>query len=158
MKITVRKIATVALFGFLLLQLYQPHRNKEVIVNSKDDFMSAYNVPANMQRLIKTSCYECHSNNTNYAWYDFIQPARLFVEGHIRQAKAELNFSVWQEYSDRKKTRLLTSIKKQVETRKMPLPSYLWLHKDAGVSKEQVTMLARWIDSLNIQTGNNRPR
>ncbi len=158
MKITVRKIATVALFGFLLLQLYQPHRNKEAILNSKDDFMSAYNVPVNIERLMKTSCYDCHSNNTNNAWYDYIQPARLLVERHIRQAKVELNFSEWQQYSDRKKTRLLTSIKKQVETRKMPLSSYLWLHRDAEVSKEQVTILVEWIDSLNIQTGNNGPR
>lgn len=158
MKITVRKIAAVALVGFLLLQLYQPHRNKEVIVNTKDDFMTAYNVPVNIHSLIKTSCYDCHSNNTNYAWYDYIQPARLFVERHIRQAKAELNFSEWQQYSDRKKTRLLTSIKKQVETKKMPLPSYVWLHKEAEVSKAAVTILAGWIDSLSIQAGNNRPR
>lgn len=158
MNISVRKIAAVLLVIFLLLQLYQPRRNKESIVNDRDDFMNFYNIPVHINTLLKTSCYDCHSNNTTYAWYDYIQPGRMFAEHHIREAKAELNFSEWGQYSDRKKSRLLASIKKQVETQKMPLPSYLWLHGNARLSEKETKMLAGWADSLNVKTGINRLR
>ncbi|MFH6943418.1 heme-binding domain-containing protein [Flavobacterium sp.] len=45
---------------------------------------------------MQTSCYYCHSNNTQYPRYFYIQPARLFMESHIPQGKKDLNFSEWE--------------------------------------------------------------
>jgi len=140
------KIATwIALILFVAIQFYQPQMNKDGGKVYATDFMQAYNVPADMQRMLKTSCYDCHSNNTTYAWYDYIQPARFFVEQHIREAKEELNFNEWGNYAKRKQVRLLESIKKQIETKKMPLPSYIQMYEEARLSDTDIKSIAGWL-------------
>lgn len=90
---------------------------------------------------------DCHSNNTDYTWYDYIQPTRFFVEAHIKEAKYALNFNEWGNYSKRKQERLLASIKKQIETKKMPLASYVSMKKDAALSDDDIKTIADWLDS-----------
>ncbi len=60
------------------------------------DFMMVNNVPKQVANIIKTSCYDCHSNNTAYPWYNKVQPAAWFLENHVKHGKEVLNFN---EYS-----------------------------------------------------------
>lgn len=127
MKITVKKVIGL----FVLLQLYQPFLNKDDKLDDSRDFATYYSVPPAIGNFLRTSCYDCHSNNTRYAWYDRIQPARILVEQHIKDGKKELNFNEWGSYSTRRQERLLSAIKKQVEAGEMPLCSYTIFHTDA---------------------------
>lgn len=88
-----KKIFAVCLICLLLLQLYQPVSNKGNGQVLSTDFARTYSVPKNVETILKNSCYDCHSNHTNYRWYDYIQPARMLVESHIKDAKQNLNFS-----------------------------------------------------------------
>ncbi len=47
------------------------------------------NVPKKNQNKLQVSCYDCHSNNTAYPWYNKIQPVAWFLEDHIKNGKAE---------------------------------------------------------------------
>ncbi|WP_261512274.1 heme-binding domain-containing protein [Chryseobacterium paludis] len=146
MKKGVKILAAIVLLIFIALQLYQPVPNMDKGQVYKTDFMEAHtSIPTDVKAILKTSCYDCHSNHTNYEWYDYIQPTRSFVDNHIKDAKEDLNFNEWTTYSGRKQKRLITSIKKQIETKKMPMSSYTFIHNDAKLSDQQIKLLTDWL-------------
>ena len=148
MKPFIRKTLLVALITILLIQLYQPARNINNGQVLSTDFVKTYDVPVNVGEILKTSCFDCHSNNTNYPWYSYIQPTRMWLENHINEGKEELNFSEFGNYSKRKQESKLQSIKKQVASGEMPLNSYTLIHRDAKLNDAQKQALNNWIDKI----------
>ena len=118
----IKKILLGILVAIIAIQFIQPARNKSARV-LPTDVSKIYNVPENVQAILKRSCYDCHSNNTIYPWYSWIQPAGWWLASHIKRGKEELNFSEFGTYSSRKQGRKLFSITKSVEDGTMPLPS-----------------------------------
>ncbi|MGE9311108.1 heme-binding domain-containing protein [Niabella sp. CJ426] len=147
MKRKIKPVALALLFLFVAIQFYQPARNSNKEQDETMDIAQSNNIPADVKRILHISCYDCHSSNTNYVWYNYIQPARMIVESHIKRARKDLNFSEWGTYSNRKKERLLTSIKKQIETKEMPLPSYTLMHENARLNEVRAKILIDWIQS-----------
>ena len=103
------------------MQFYQPARNIGFEQDITTDFTKTYNVPKNIEIILRTSCYDCHSNNTNYPWYSSIQPIRMFMDNHIREGKENLNFSEWGNYSKSKKKNKLDRIEKEIKCKEMNL-------------------------------------
>ena len=145
MKKVLKIILAIVLFIFIAIQFYQPALNVDKWQVYTTDFTQVYKMPVEVKAMLQTSCYDCHSNNTKYVWYDYIQPARAIVENHINNAKEDLNFNEWGNYSNRKQERLLNSIKEQIETKQMPLSSYTLMHKDAKLNYEQIKTLTDWL-------------
>ncbi len=142
------KIAVVILFaGFVGIQLVPSKRNQSDAV-PETDFIRAFSPPAEIRALLKTSCYDCHSNNTRYPWYHKLQPAAWFMEGHIDEGKEELNFSEFGSYSVRRQKSKLKSIISQIRDDEMPLPSYTYLHWDAKLTDREKKLLEDWISEL----------
>ena len=110
--------------------------------------MFVNNVPETIQKKLQVSCYDCHSNNTQYPWYNKIQPVAWFLEDHIKEGKAELNFNEWDSLSSRRKASKLRSIIKQIENGEMPLDSYTLIHKDAKFSEAEAEELINFITQL----------
>jgi len=133
-------IALILLVVFVGIQFIPIERNQSDLV-PKTDFLTVNNTPDNIGKLLQVACYDCHSNNTAYPWYNKVQPIAWFLEDHIKEGKKELNFSEWDEYSNRRKNSKLKSIISQIRDDKMPLFSYTLLHRDAVYSdseKEEV--------------------
>ncbi len=145
MKKVLKIILAIVLFIFIAIQFYQPALNVDKGQVYTTDFTQFYEMPVQVKTMFQTSCYDCHSNNTKYVWYDYIQPARALVESHIKNAKEDLNFNEWGIYSNRKQERLLNSIKEQIKTKQMPLSSYTLMHKDAKLNDEQINTLTDWL-------------
>lgn len=143
----VKIIAIVLLVAFVGIQFIPTTRNQSDSVPSTD-FMLVNNVPENIQKKLQVSCYDCHSNNTQYPWYNQVQPVAWFLEDHIKEGKAELNFNEWDSLSNRRKKSKLRSIIKQIESDEMPLYSYTLIHKDASFSEAEKQELIRWIEQL----------
>jgi hypothetical protein len=144
---TIKIIALVFLVVLVGIQFVPTNRNQSEVV-PKSDFMLVNNVPKDVQDKLKVSCYDCHSNNTAYPWYNKIQPAAWFLEDHIKEGKDELNFNEWGEYSDRRKNSKLRSIISQIEDDEMPLDSYTFIHGDAKLSKEVKTEMIQYMTQL----------
>ena len=112
-------------------------------------------MPKNIETTLRTSCYDCHSNNTNYPWYSYIQPIRFFMDGHINEGKKELNFTEFGNYSSRKQASKLMAISKQIQSNEMPLSSYTLIHKNAVLHSTQKELVINWInktkDSIAIE-------
>ena len=121
------------------------NQNSAILVT---DFNEVFKVPYNVQSIIKNSCYDCHSNNTNYPWYNKIQPASWFLEKHIAEGKKELNFSDFGNYSKRKQKSKLKSIINQIRDDKMPLSSYVLIHQNANIEEVQKIELIQWFTKL----------
>ncbi|WP_282143626.1 heme-binding domain-containing protein [Cellulophaga baltica] len=148
---TVKIIAWIALIVFVIIQFIPTDKN-ESDTTPKTDFMMVNKVPSKIESQLKVSCYDCHSNNTAYPWYSKIQPIAWFLEEHIKDGKAELNFNEWNEYSHRRKKSKLRSIVKQIESGEMPMESYTLIHRDAILSKDKndavIEFMAKLKDSL----------
>ena len=86
-----KKVLAFFLIFFLAMQFYRPDKNSSNMESHKD-FLTVENVPAPIARIFKTSCYDCHSNQTDYAWYDNIAPLSWYVDKNIKRAKFSLNF------------------------------------------------------------------
>jgi hypothetical protein len=155
MKKIIKKILFVGLIIFLLIQLYQPARNNGFEQDITANFTKVYNVPKNIETILRTSCYDCHSNNTNYPWYSYIQPARFFMESHIKKGKENLNFDEFGNYSSRKQKNKLDRMIKEIKSDEMPLSSYTLIHKNAILTSTQKTEVLNWInktiDSVSTQ-------
>ncbi len=114
---------------------------------SENDISIVLNVPDEVQNILTTSCYDCHSNNTNYPWYNKIQPVSYFMEGHIKEGKEELNFNEFGSYSNRRKKSKFKSIISQIDDEEMPMFSYTIIHRDAILSEEDKETIKKWVTS-----------
>lgn len=140
-------IAVVLLVVFVGIQFIPTNRNQSEKI-PPTDFMMVNNVPREVKSILMISCYDCHSNNTQYPWYNKVQPISWYLEGHIKDGKEELNFSDFGSYSDRMQKAKMRSIISQVEDGKMPLPTYTFLHPEAKLTAEEKQLLANWIEEM----------
>ena len=143
----VKIIALVLLVCFVGIQFMPTKLNQSNTV-PKTDFVLVNNAPKNIGTLLQESCYDCHSNNTQYPWYNKIQPVAWFLEDHINEGKEELNFNEWDAYSNRRKNSKLKSIISQVKDDEMPLASYTLIHKDAKLSNSEKTLIIDYMKNL----------
>ncbi len=151
----IKRIAIISLILFLLIRLYQPARNTGFEQDITANFTKVYQVPKNVEIILRTSCYDCHSNNTNYPWYSNIQPIRFLMESHIKEGKEILNFNEWGNYSSRKQNNKLDRMVKQIKANEMPLSSYTLIHKNAILNPTQKELVINWIqkttDSISTE-------
>ena len=146
-------LAIIALVALIGIQFIPTTRNQSDIV-PVTDFISTYNPPKEVANILRTSCYDCHSNNTEYPWYNKIQPVSWYLEDHVKHGKEELNFSEFGEYSDRRKMSKLKSFISQVEQDEMPLDSYTFINRRAKVSIAEKELVLTWVNQLQDSLGN----
>lgn len=143
----VKIIALILLVGFVGIQFVPTDLNQSDTV-PKTDFLLVNNTQEKISALLQESCYDCHSNNTEYPWYNKVQPVAWFLEDHINEGKEELNFNEWDAYSNRRKNSKLKSIISQVKDDEMPLASYTLIHKDAKLSNSEKTLIIDYMKNL----------
>ena len=149
----VKIIAVVLLVGFVVIQFVPTERNQSNVV-PKTDFLLVNRTPENMSALLQESCYDCHSNNTDYPWYNKIQPVAWFMEDHVKDGKSELNFNEWDMLSIRRKNSKLKSIISQVKDNEMPLSSYAFIHLNAAFSEAEKQSVIQYITQLKDSLSN----
>ncbi|WP_026899424.1 heme-binding domain-containing protein [Daejeonella oryzae] len=144
----------ILLIVMLIIQFIQPTRNLDNGQVLSVALTEVVDVPQNVQAILQTSCYNCHSNNTLYPWYSRIQPVSWWMASHIKKGKEELNFSEFGNYSNRMRESKLKSIVGSVEDGTMPLPSFTWMHVKAKLSNEEKVLIINWAtktrDSLSL--------
>ena len=154
----IKKILLGLLIIFITIQFFHPKKNLSSGI-STNDIALHFNFPENVQSILKKSCYDCHSNNTVYPWYNNVEPVAWWLSNHVNDGKGELNFSEFASYPVKKQYRKLRTTIEQIKENEMPLNSYLWIHKDAILTDDQKIILTNWADSLSkeIKTKNNLP-
>ncbi|GAB3343197.1 heme-binding domain-containing protein [Marivirga atlantica] len=143
-----KKAAIIILILGIGIQFIPVPKNQSDEV-SKTDFLQTVEAPFNIQQMIKASCYDCHSNNTNYPWYGRVRPFAWLLQQHIDEGKDELNFSTFQEYSGRMQREKIRSMISQISDGEMPLKEYLWMHPEAELTNDEKEQLIKYLETLN---------
>ena len=146
MKKALKIIAILVVLSFIVIQFIRPDFTNPP-VNQAETLDSATEVPENVKAILKRSCADCHSNETKYPWYSKIQPSAWFLKDHIDEGRREMNLSVWKTYEPRRQRKKLSEICEQVQSKEMPLPSYLWIHWDSKMSDEDIKTLCAWTEA-----------
>lgn len=102
--------------------------------------------PPQISAMLHSACYDCHSYETHWPWYGYVAPVSWWLAGHVRDARASLNFSEWPHDNPKKAAKKWNYIADSVREGDMPLPSYLKIHKEARLTEEQKNELADWAE------------
>jgi hypothetical protein len=145
-----RKVLIGLLVLLIVAQFFQPSHNNGT-AEAATDITHAVQVPDSVMSLLKTSCYDCHSNHTDYPWYSKITPVNWWLEHHVNEGKRELNFSAFTNYTFKRKNKKLEQTADLVKKHEMPLDSYLWIHMDAKLNEAQIKLITDWTQSARQQ-------
>lgn len=121
----------------------------EVTMDNPDDLIANSQISSEVSTLLRSACYDCHSNETRYPWYSYITPVSWSIFDHISHGREEVNFSDWASLRKSKKVRILKDVVDEVGEGKMPLDSYTIMHSEAKLTKEQRDLLVDWAESFS---------
>ncbi|WP_435132946.1 heme-binding domain-containing protein [Formosa sp. A9] len=146
----IKKALWLVLIVFIIAQFFRPEKNtgNSITIN---EFLEDTNPPEQVQAILKTSCYDCHSDNTEYPWYSQITPVNFWMAEHIDNGKKHLNLSKWNSYSVKKKDHKIEELIEVVEDKSMPLESYTWAHAEAKLSEAEIESVKEWAQNLRIK-------
>ena len=134
-------IAFLIIFG--LMQVIQVDKENFPIDKNKE-----LKAPQEIMTMLQTSCYDCHSNQTNYPWYSNIAPLSWVISTHVKDGRQAVNYSNWEDYTPEEKKKKLEATYRTVYA-VMPLSSYLWFHSEADLTKEQRKQIREWTGVRN---------
>jgi len=147
-----KKITVLLLVVFVIAQFFGPEKN-EGTLESITAFTNDTKPSDEVMTLLETTCFDCHSNNTRYPWYNNITPVNYWLADHVKHGKKHLNFSDWGSYSVKRKDHKLDEVIEMVEDKEMPLPSYTWTHGEAKLSDKQIEDLITWAKLTRVGYG-----
>jgi hypothetical protein len=130
----------------LAIQLV-PNELPVVETDNPGDMIQSEIVDDNVAMMLKTSCYNCHSNESQYPWYSYVAPASWLVTKDVREAREELNFSNWEDYDMIEQLEKLDDIYLEVEAGKMPLGIYTLMHPAAKLDEAQQKVIMEWAEA-----------
>ena len=100
--------------------------------------------PAGVRAILRRACYDCHSNEVRWPWYGRVAPVSWLLERDVREGRREVNFSVFDQYPEKRRRRKWTEIPEQVEKGEMPPWFYVAVHREARLSESDKAALVRW--------------
>jgi len=139
----IKKILVFLLVVLLIAQFFGPEKNDGDIA-TVNTFLVETNPPADVKKILETTCFDCHSAKTRYPWYDKITPINYWLDEHVKDGKKHLNFSKWSEYSLKRKEHKMDELYEEVEKGEMPLNSYTWTHSEANLTEKQIAAVVSW--------------
>jgi len=101
--------------------------------------------PPEVKQILKTSCYNCHSNETALSWFDWPAPAYWMVASDVRQGRSRLNFSEIGKLPAAQQKGTLFEAVSQIELGAMPLPAYKRVHPESVITPEQLAVLKKYL-------------
>lgn len=148
MKKIIKYFLILALITLVVIQFIRPEKN-DGGYQTVAAFENETNPSQEVKGILKTNCYDCHSNQTQYPWYWQIAPVSYWMADHIKHAKGHFNVSSWDSYSTKKKDHKLEELIEMVEKGEMPLDSYTWIHGD--LSEEDRQTLLQWASLARLR-------
>jgi hypothetical protein len=116
-----------------------------------DTMNQRMNATFNMiEPMLKNSCYDCHSAQTDYPWYHSLPIVGDWMDGHIEEAREHLDFTDGFPLKGKgSQLKLLSEIVEEVEGKHMPLTSYRLLHWGTAIEGPQLDTLKGWVNGYS---------
>lgn len=145
-----KKALLLLLVGFVVAQFFSPKKNQSEL-SSFEPFLQETNPSPEVTKVLKESCFDCHSDVTRYPWYDKITPVNYWLADHVAEGKKEFNISAWDKYSTKKKDHKFEELIEMVENKEMPLRSYTYTHPEADLSTAQIAAVVEWAKKVRFK-------
>jgi len=140
--VTRTKIILIVIVGFfIILQLIPLNQTNPPVIQDAS-------APSDIKLILKTSCYDCHSNETEWPWYSRIAPGSFLITRDVVEGRKHLNFSEFSDMDDFDSTDIAEEIIEVLDEGKMPIVPYLLLHPGASLSDSQTQSLQEWAETL----------
>jgi hypothetical protein len=104
--------------------------------------------PPEVSSILEHSCRDCHSNETTWPWYSGIAPMSWGVASHVLAGRDAFNFSEWSSYSEDDQDKYLSAMCNLTKRHRMPLPSYLLIHRDAKLTDAEIATICGWSEKM----------
>lgn len=147
------RISLIVLGIVLLAQVIQPDRSVPPTTTS-EDMLQVTNAPADIQRLVIGACYDCHSYKTAYPVWAYITPVNFWIQGHINEGRAKVNYSRWDLFSGSEEA---GESGESVSEGEMPPPNYSSMHGHAQLTPEQRQQLVDWF-TANVRSAHKEKK
>lgn len=121
--------------------------------NPAVDEKVALNTDPHVMSTLKTSCYDCHSSETQYPWYHNVAPMSWIMSDNIARGRKAFDFSNWANIDAKVKLERLKRAKQMVNNEMMPKHEYLLMHKNAVLNNEAKQTLEQFFDSQIKELG-----
>ena len=102
---------------------------------------SDINAPSEIKAIFKKACYDCHSNETNWAWYTKVAPSSFLAVKDVNDGRKHLNFSEW---DFNKEAKYKEEIWDEIREEQMPPWQYKIFHSEAKLTQEEKNLLRNW--------------
>lgn len=147
-------LAVLTTFG--LLQLASPKGTNPRVGN---DFLTSTKAPPEIEAMLRSSCYDCHSYETHWPWYSHIAPISLAIVSDVNKARSRLNLSQWPADHPARAIAKLQAMIEEIESGNMPLARYKMIHPESRLTPSQRKELAGWLSSLSskLESDQNVP-
>jgi hypothetical protein len=111
---------------------------------SNPEVLAEINAPENVKNILARSCYDCHSNQTNWPWYSYVAPVSWLIAGDVKDGRRHLNFSEWESLNAAEKKKAMEEIWQEIDDGEMPLGIYTLIHSEALISAADMNVLSKW--------------
>tara|TARA_R110002072_G_scaffold7993_21_gene42278 strand:+ start:1261 stop:1734 length:474 start_codon:yes stop_codon:yes gene_type:complete len=148
----VKKIVLFLFVVFLIAQFFGPEKNQGDLV-SIDYFLKETNPPEDVKIILTETCIDCHSDVTQYPWYNNITPVNFWLAAHVKDGKKHFNLSNWEGNSIKRKDHKFEELLEMIEEKEMPLNSYTWTHDEAKLTDEQRKAVIVWAKLVRLKYG-----
>ena len=112
--------------------------------SGKRSRLSGFDAPPAVRDIVVRACADCHSEETKWPWYSNLPPVSWQIRADVDNARAVMDLSHWNEYSDEERHDFATEIARATRVHVMPPPKYLWMHHDAKLSNAELDLLKGW--------------
>jgi hypothetical protein len=104
--------------------------------------------PVEVTTMLRSACYDCHSNETRWPWYSTIAPLSWLMQHDVNRGRERLDFSQWAEYASDPGTaaQKLEKIAQFVTRGDMAPWHYRMLHPTARLTPRQRDTLIGWVN------------
>lgn len=144
----IKKYLPWALLSFLvIIQFFQIEKTNPT-ADPNLDFLKTTNAPDDIANLFKGACYDCHSYETEFPAYTNIQPLAWWIRSHIRGGRMNVNFAEWASADAAKQQHNIQECIEVIETKRMPLKSYGWMHEKGSLTAENRASMINWLRTL----------
>lgn len=130
-------VAAVLIVAFIGIQFVPVERSNPPVSGEIE-------APAPVKEILMRSCYDCHSNETVWPWYSYIAPMSWLLEDDVNEGRAELNFSEWNGYDEKKKQKKIKETWEEVNEGEMPQWYYVIMHPEAKLSEADKQVIRDW--------------
>ena len=138
-----KRALLIFLIVFIVMQVIRTEQTNSA-VEKKQEII----VPLEVANIFEKSCNDCHTNNAIWPWYSGIAPFSWIISSHVNNGRKALNFSIWETYTQEEKQIKMKRIYRTVYAA-MPLESYIWLHEEADLTKEERNLIRKWTGVRN---------